>query len=80
MTINQRVGAALRALRERDGLHGTELADRMGTITQGRLYAIERGERGIQVTTLDQILRAGGWTWRQLAIALEKLEKSARTP
>lgn len=50
-------GAAIRALREKDGMSQTALAAKVG-IRQASLSAIESGAANAYVTTLNKIARA----------------------
>lgn len=62
----QRIGLRIRALRERRGLTGKQLADRAG-ITPQSVSRIEHGHHDIVFTTLRRILAAMDCTLRDLS-------------
>lgn len=64
----RRIGRRLRALRERRGLTGKEVARRAG-IAPMSLSRIELGYHDIVLTTLAKILAALGGTWDDLAVS-----------
>lgn len=66
--LNRKIGAAMRALRKRQRLSGSEVAKRMGYGANGKQYVNrwERGERGITAALLWRYLEALGDTFADL--------------
>lgn len=74
-TRRERIGLALRRLREERGWSQTRLAERCSS--RSSLAAYEAGQSEPQVTTLLEILEALGFELRDFAAALDRVEGKA---
>nr|MDQ2830317.1 helix-turn-helix domain-containing protein [Chloroflexota bacterium] len=69
----RRIGARLRELREGRHLTGSEAASRAGLTTEG-LSRIEQGRDKAAFQALDRLLKAMGYSWRDLSADTLSLE------
>jgi len=63
---SRRIGVRLRELREGSHLTGAEAASRAGLTTEG-LSRIEQGQDKAAFQALDRLLKAMGYSWRDLS-------------